>query len=218
MTNAFQDVRHSLRQLRRRPIFTATAVLTLAVGMGVNTVAFSVINGLLFKGHALSGLPNTGRILTTPDGDESGYASIPEYERFSDATASAVDIAAEGRSSLAWKHDGSSETAWVLYVSPNYFSIVTPPLIAGQLSVQRDGGTISVVIGDRFWRDKLGSRSIAGLTLRLNDTDVTVAGVIDGSFTGPAGIYSPDVWLPLNDLALFSGGAPLPWCVRRPRQ
>ena len=205
MVNLLQDVRHSFRQLLRRPIFTAIAVLTLAIGMGVNAVAFSVVNGLLFKGFALSGIPNTGRILTTPGGDESGYASIPEFETFREATNQALDIAAEGRSSLAWKHDGSSETAWVLYVSPQYFSLITPAMVAGQLAVQRDGGTISVVIGERFWREKLGSRSLAGLTLRLNDADVTVAGVIDGAFTGPAGIYSPDVWLPLDDLALFGG-------------
>src|SRR5687767_9416159 len=100
MADWLQDARHSLRQLMRRPVFTATAVLTLAIGMGVNAVAFSVVNGVLFKGYALSGIPRTGRILTTPGGDESGYASIPEYRRFSDATAAVLDIAAEGRSSL----------------------------------------------------------------------------------------------------------------------
>ena len=208
MADLFQDVRHSFRQLWRRPIFTATAVLTLAIGMGVNAVAFSVVNGFLFKGTALRGIPDTGRILTTPGGDESGYASIQEYDRFRDATAGALDIAAEGRSSLAWNHDGGSETAWVLYVSRPYFSLITPPLIAGTLPVQHDGGTVSAVIGERFWREKLGSRSLAGLTLRLNDIDVAIAGVIDGGFSGPAGIYSPDVWLPLEDLDQF-GSAPL---------
>jgi hypothetical protein len=204
-----QDLTHSLRQLMRRPIFTATAVLTLAIGMGVNAVAFSVVNGLLFKGFALREVPGTGRILTMPGGDEAGYASLPEYERFRDATRNGLDIAAEGRASLAWKHDGATETAWVLYVSRQYFSIVSPPIVAGRLQVARDGGTMSVAIGERFWRDKLGSRSLAGLTLRLNDTDVTVAGVIAESFTGPAGIYSPDVWLPLEDRALFGATAAL---------
>lgn len=206
MSTVIQDVRQSLRNLARKPIFTATAVLTLGVGMGVNAVAFSVVNGLLFKSYLLSGIPNTGRIITIPGGDENGYASIAEYERFSDATSEVLDIAAEGRSSLAWKHDGVTETAWVLYASRNYFSLLTPPVIAGRIHVQRDDSITSVVIGERFWREKLGSPSIAGLTLRLNNTDVSVAGVIDESWTGPAGIYSPDIWLPLDELALF--GAP----------
>jgi predicted permease len=209
MATLLQDLRHAFRQLVRRPLFTATAVVTLAIGMGVNAVAFSVVNGLLFKGTALSGIPNTGRVLTTPGGDETGYASLPEFERFREATSGVLDIAAEGRSSLAWKHDGATDTAWVLYMSRQYFSLITPPVVAGRLLVERDGGTTSVVIGERFWREKLGSPSLAGLTLRLNDTDVTVAGVIAGSFTGPAGIYSPDVWLPLEDLSLFGASARL---------
>ena len=197
------DLRISLRQLLRKPIFTATAVLTLGIGMGVNAVAFSVVNGLLFKGYALSGIPDTGRILTTPGGDENGNASIAEYERFNNATTAVLESAAEGRSSLAWKHDGATETAWVLYVSPQYFSLVTPPVVAGQIEVRRDGGSIAVVIGERFWREKLGSPSLAGLALRLNNTEVSVAGVIAETWTGPAGIYSPDIWLPLDDLDAF---------------
>jgi predicted permease len=204
MSTLLQDLRQSVRQLLRKPLFTATAVLTLAMGMGVNVVAFSVVNGMLFKGFALNGLPGAGRIMTTPGGDEEGNASMAEFEQFREATAGSLDIAAEGRSAVAWKHEQGTETAWVLYVSPGYFSIVDAPVIAGRLVVERGAGTTSVVIGERFWREKLGTPSIAGLTLRLNNTEVAVAGVVAGSFTGPAGIYSPDIWLPLTGLDLLS--------------
>jgi putative ABC transport system permease protein len=205
MTTVLHDLRIALRQLGRRPAFTATAVLTLAIGMGVNTVAFTVVNGLLFKGSATSGHPDVGRVATTPGGDEGGYGSLPDYQRFAEATRGSLDLAAEGRSSLAWRHDGTSDTAWVLFVSPNYFSMMDAPVIAGRLVVARaNGGAPAVVIGERFWREKLGGASLAGLTVRLNDTDVSVAGVISGKFTGPAGIYSPDIWLPLDDVALFA--------------
>lgn len=204
MTTLLQDLRHTLRQLLRTPIFAATAVLTLAIGMGVNTVAFTVVNGLLFKGTMGKGIPGVGRIATTPGGDESGYASIAEYQRFTEATEGAVEVAAEGRSSLAWRHDGTTETAWVLHISDNYFSLVDAPVVAGRLRVERtEDGTPSAVIGERFWREKLGAPSLADLVLRLNNADVSVAGVIAESFTGPAGIYSPDVWLPLDHRALF---------------
>ncbi len=204
------DLRIALRQLSRRPAFTATAVLTLAIGMGVNTVAFTVVNALLFKGSATSGHPDVGRVATTPGGDEGGYGSLPDYQRFADATRGTLELAAEGRASLAWRHDGASDTAWVLFVSPNYFSMMDVPLVAGQLTVSRaNGGGPAVVIGERFWRDTLGAPSLAGLTLQLNDAEVNVAGVISGKFTGPAGIYSPDVWLPLDDLALFGMPADL---------
>lgn len=204
MMTFFQDLHLAFRQLRGRPAFTATAVLTLALGMGVNVVAFGVVNGLLFKTFARKTSADVGRIATTPGGDEDGYASLQEYERFTAATRGALDIAAEGRGSIAWRHDGIAETAWVLFVSPDYFSMVNAPIVAGQRRVDRmPGGSASVVIAERFWRTKLASASLAGLTLRLNDTDVDVAGVIGEDFTGPAGIYSPDVWLPLDDVGRF---------------
>lgn len=210
MATLLNDLRLALRQLARRPAFTATAVLTLSLGMGVNTVAFTVVNALIFKGSAVGGHPDVGRVATTPGGDEGGYGSLPDYQRFADATRGSLDLAAEGRASLAWRHDGSSDTAWALFVSPNYFSMMDAPVMAGRLAVARaNGGSPAVVIGERFWRDQLGAPSLAGLTLRLNDTDVSVAGVISGKFTGPAGIYSPDVWLPLDDLALFGMPAEL---------
>jgi predicted permease len=205
MDTLFRDLREASRQLRRRPIFTVAAVLTLAIGIGVNAVAFSVVNGVLLRGFATKARPGVGRIITTPGSDEGGNASLAEYERFSEATRGSIDLGAEGRLSMAWRHDGTTETAWVLAISPNYFSLVDAPAIAGQLNVQPSaGGSPTVVIGERFWRQKLSSASLSGLTLRLNNAEASVAGVISDTFTGPAGIYSPDVWVPLDDLALFS--------------
>jgi len=204
MSAILQDLQLSIRHLRHRPAFTLTAVLTLAIWMAVNTVAFTVVNGLLFKGSAITGM-DVGRIATTPVGDEIGYASLAEYQRFAEATTSSLELAAEGRLSMAWKHETTTDTAWVLFVSADYFSILDARPIAGQVRVARAvDGLPSVVIGERFWRRKLNAASLAGLTLRLNDAEVAVAGVLPESFTGPAGLYSPDVWLPLDDLALFS--------------
>ncbi len=213
METMSRDLREACRQLRRRPIFTAAAVLTLAIGMGVNAVAFSVVNGLVLRGFATKAKSGVGRILTTPGSDEGGNASLDEYQRFAEATQGSLDLGAEGRLTMAWRHDGTTETAWILAISPNYFSLVDAPAIAGELKVRPSAGSSPiVVIGERFWRQKLSSASLSGLTLRLNNADVLVAGVISDAFTGPAGIYSPDVWVPLDDLALFS---PAPALARR---
>jgi predicted permease len=203
-----QDLKLVLRQLARRPAFAATAVLTLAIGMGINAVAFTVVNSVFMKTAGRAAREDVGRIITTPGSDESGNASMAEVERFAAATGGALDLAAEGRLTMAWHHSVATETAWVLAVSSRYFSIVDAPVIAGQLRVELvPGGSPSVVIGERFWREKLAAPSLAGLTLRLNNADVHVAGVIDGSFTGPAGLYSPDVWVPLDALPLL-GASP----------
>src|SRR5688500_19674390 len=101
MSILIQDLRLSFRQLSRKPAFTLTAVLTLAIGMGVNAVAFTVVNGVLFKGSAARAAADIGRIQTTPGGDEGGNASLAEYARFEDATRGALELAAEGRLSMA---------------------------------------------------------------------------------------------------------------------
>lgn len=198
------DVRVAVRQLLRRPAFAAVAVLTLAIGMGVNAVAFTVVNSVFVRGFASAAVPGLARIATTPGGVEEGYASLAELERFSAATRGSATLAAEGRMTMAWRHEGGTETAWVLAVSREYFSMSTPDVVAGRIRVERTtGANPPVVIGERFWREKLAARSLAGLTLRLNNVDVDVAGIVSESYTGPAGLYSPDVWVPLGDLALF---------------
>lgn len=201
----FADFKHACRQLWQRPLFAITVVLTLAVGIGVNAVAFTVVNGLLFSRDGI-GIPlGMGRIVTTPGDDEGGNGSVPEYQRFVEATRGALDLAAEGRSSVAWRHDGITETAWVLYVSANYFSLVDVQPIAGRIVVSSGTTDLpSCVIGERFWRRDLNSAPIENLTLLLNGTTVSVAGVLPNAYTGPAGLYSPDVWLPLDDLVRFN--------------
>ena len=119
MAFLIQDVRHAIRQLRRRPFFTLTAVLTLAIGMGVNTVAFTVVNGLLFRGPATSPAPGVGRTAATPGGDEGGYMSLEEYRRIAEGTRGALDAAAEGRLQVNWRHDGTTETAYSPFVLPD---------------------------------------------------------------------------------------------------
>jgi predicted permease len=204
------DLKDACRQLWRRPFFALTVVSTLAVGIGVNAVAFTVVNALLFSRDGI-GIPHgTGRIVTTPGDDEGGNGSVPEYRRFVEATRGAIDLAAEGRSSVAWRHDGLTETAWVLFVSANYFSLVDVQPIAGRIGVAPGTTDLpSCVIGERFWRRKLNAAPLENLTLLLNGTTVSVAGVLPNAYTGPAGLYSPDVWLPLDDLARFNSSPAL---------
>ena len=107
VTTLVQDFRLSLRQAARQPVFTLTAVLTLAIGLGVNAVAFTVVNGLLFKSTAIGISDHVGRILTTPEGNEEGYASLPEYRRLAEFARGTLDVAAEGRLSMAWRRGGN---------------------------------------------------------------------------------------------------------------
>ncbi|HEX5473940.1 MAG TPA: ABC transporter permease [Vicinamibacterales bacterium] len=210
MRDVLQDLRLSVRRLGRQPVFSLTAVLTLAIGLGANAVAFTVVNGLFFKRPPADLAADSGSLRTTPGGDEEGNASLAEYRRFEEATRGSLELAAEGRLTMAWRHDGTTEAAWALIVSSDYFSIVGAHPIVGRVAVgHTSSGTVSAVIGERFWRRSLGAPSLSGLMLRLNDTNVSVAGVLPESFRGPAGLYSPDVWLPLDALDVLHTSAAL---------
>jgi predicted permease len=199
MRDLVLDLRVVWRQLLTKPLSSAVAVLTLALGLGVNTVAFTIVNGLLFKGPATAAREGVGRILTIPGGDEEGNASIAEFERFAAATRGAVDLAAEARVTMAWRHEGVATTVWALAITPNYFSTVTPQVLQGDIRVEsRPHEMPTIVIGERFWRDALGARSLSGLSLQLNGIEMAVTGVMRESFNGPAGLYAPDVWVPLS--------------------
>ncbi len=108
---------------------------------------------------------------------------MAEYERFGEAARGALDIAAEGRASIAWRHDGTTETAWVLFVSTNYFSMVTAPTLAGQLRVQharrarRQPRTADAARRHRRLRDRGVIVAIAciGPALRASRLDPLVA-------------------------------------------
>ena len=181
------DFRHAVRNLMRRPLFTLVAVLTLAIGMGVNAVAFTVVNSVFFKGAAGADIPGAGRISPIP-ADESGGVSREELARYADATRGAVRVAAEGRLSMAWRHEGGTETVWALMVSGDYFPMLDPRPLAGRVHVAPGrGGAPAAVVGERFWRQRLQGAPLAGLTLRINNVDVSVSAVLPTSYRGPGG-------------------------------
>ena len=89
------------------------------------------------KASPTKAAPGVGRVATTPGGQEIGYGCSRKHRRFADAVRGALDVAAEWpRPSMAWRHDGATETAWVLFVTLNDLSMVTADTIVGQLRVE----------------------------------------------------------------------------------
>src|SRR5262245_28384789 len=111
------DLRLALRTMARKPAFAATAVIALAIGLGVNAVAFSTVNAFLFRPRAGFDVEGAGRVITTggPTGEEG--LSVNEYERLAGATDGALQTAVEGRATLAWTQRSRAETVWALLVS-----------------------------------------------------------------------------------------------------
>src|SRR6476659_3047614 len=125
------DLRFAVRNIRRRPGFAALAVLTLAVGIGVNTVAFTAVNALLFHPFVFKGVERLGWIMLATPGNPHGDLSLDEFTALKQNAGAFEVVAAEGRMPLAMMADGRAEQVWTLMVTDGYFAALGTAPAAG---------------------------------------------------------------------------------------
>lgn len=194
-----QDLRYAWRGMRRSPSFVATTVLTLAVGLGLLTIAFTIFNAYVLRPFAVRD-PGSLHLIAWRSRDSGGMqfrwrdyqalasrtdlfsASIAEHGRF---------ISSNGRPLLA------------ALVSANYFEALAPAIHSGRgLGAIDDGGThTAVVLSHLAWLQIFeGDPSTIGRTVDLNGRAFTIVGVTAPAFTGLSD-ERPDVWVPLATYA-----------------
>jgi putative ABC transport system permease protein len=196
------DIRLAFRQIARKPGLSGVAIAALAIGMAVNTVAFSAVNAFLFKPRAGWDVEGAGRIDVSGVGASEEGLALPEFQRLTAATTGALIPAAQGRVALAWQRPGATDTVWALVVSVTYFDILEQTALTGRLFASNDTDPAAVV-SERFWREHLGATDLAGRTLTLNGVETPVIGVVPDAHDGPGGLYEPQVWIPLEARRLF---------------
>jgi predicted permease len=201
-----QDLRQALRALRARPGASAIAILMLAAGLSVNTVLFSVVNGLVLRPQ-VSGGADIDRLVRVMSGTRSNPYGDTSFEDFRDLrnTSRTLTIAAEGFVPVSTRQSGRAAQVWALFVSSNYFDVLGAPAALGRTIRASDDTHEELVaaVSRRFWEQRLGGADLAGLTMVLNGRTVSVVGVLPERFRGPGGLYVPDVWLPLERAAAF---------------
>jgi len=194
----WQDVRYGLRTFRRTPAFTSVAVVTLALGIGLNTGIFSVVNAVLFRDLSAPG----ARELVSVSQSVQGVPELAGQEVFSTAeylayrdrteTLSGVAAYANARGEAALGGDTPRKVLGVL-VSCNYFTVLRQPPALGRAFAPRDcepGADLVVVLSHELWRAAFAADPrIVGRTIQLNRQRATVAGVAaagtyNGSFLG----------------------------------
>lgn len=196
------SLRYAVRSLIRQPGFAALAVLTLAVGIGVNTVAFTLVNAFLFKPFRWDGARELGWIMVSAPGNRYGQMSLPEFEDLSRAVRTFATVAAQARMPVSLRDADRAEQAWALLVSTNYLPALRVQPAVGRLFANEDLASVEIpaVVSHRFWTTRLGGASIAGRTTRVNGRTVSIVGVLPDDFQGPSGFFEPDLWLPLERL------------------
>src|SRR5207249_1689457 len=197
-----QDLRYGLRQLRRNPGFTTVAVATLALGLGANTLIFSVVNAAIL--HPLP-FHDADRLVTvwasSPTIGYSGPGSLcdPDYVEWRKQNRVFSEIAAfHGQPSNL---TGAGEPARLTgaAVSPSLFRVLeVNPTLGRAFSPEEDrpGHNRVALLSDRLWRSRFGSDpSTIGKPIKLDGEFFTVIGVMPAGFGFP---NEADVWTPLT--------------------
>src|SRR4051812_31613838 len=200
-----QDVRYALRLLRHSPLFTITAALSLAIGIGANTTIFSIASALLLR--PLPGLADPAALVDigrTQDGHGFDTVSYPNYRDLRDRTRTLAGLYA------AWLEpqpmslgtQGDAQRVYGEIVSANYFTVLGAVPQLGRLLLDADDAAGSshavVVLGHDLWARKFGSDpTIVGHTIPLNGQPYVVVGVASEGFQGTT-MMRPDVWVPIT--------------------
>jgi predicted permease len=201
-----QDVRYACRSLARKPGFAVVAVVTLAVGIGTTTVAFSAVNAFFLAGPPIDA-EGAGTIAVSDGTPESEGASFRELDAFV-RDVPALDITAQTIVTLSRRRGDSAAVTWGLAVSDNYFETLGVRAATGRTFAGVN--ELSAVVSDRFWRQELSQASLTGSTIALNGLDVPVVGVLPSDFR--AGFYDAEVWVRISDWDALR----LPERLRRP--
>lgn len=198
-----QDVQFSIRALRRRPLFTGIAVLTLALGIGVNSAIFSMINSVLFRPLPGVAEPHElARLYYRGPQFPYGSFSYPHYTEFEEANRSFEGISAYRLIPLSFARGEQSDRVWGIIASGNYFQLLGVGAARGRLLMPGDdvepGGHRVAVLSYGFWQNRLGGdEDIVGSEVLLNGLRFTVRGIAPEDFVGVDRIVAPALWVPM---------------------
>jgi predicted permease len=201
MKTLFQDVRYGLRVLLKTPAFSLVAVISLALGIGLNTAIFSIVNAVLIRPLPVVKQPSGLVWLRAP-------ISYPDYLDYRNQARSFEGMAAlTGTQDFSVLVGSEPELVKGEYVTENYFDLLGVGASLGRVFVEEDGKTQTpvVVLSEHLWRTRFNSdTNIAGRQISLNGFGFTVVGVMPRNFIGTEVGLNRELWLPLSMQRLLS--------------
>jgi len=199
MNTLINDIKYAFRMLRKRPGFTAIALITLAIGIGANTIMFSVVNVLALRPAQVEASERLAECMLTGFRGGIPYALYTELRQtnpvFQDLVAHG-DLVMETPMVQA----GYTRSVSYMFVSPNYFPVlgVTPLLGRFLLPEEESCDAPPVgVISYQLWKLLGGDETILNQNLLVEGLAVQIVGVTPPGFSGTSA-FGPDIWVPLG--------------------
>jgi macrolide transport system ATP-binding/permease protein len=210
--NVVQDVRFALRSLRHTPGLTAFVVITLALGIGMTSATFSMVDGLIFRPYPVPHPSSVVNLVSTTHDSPYDDFSYREYLDIRSKTNSYDGVVANAAMEAVGFSAEPGATPRIkggMMISGNYFHVLgVEPRLGRGFREDEDkvpGRNPVVVLGPDFWRHEFASDpSILGKTILLNGAKFTVIGVAPDSFPGMLTFGHPDFYMPLAMAPVFS--------------
>lgn len=203
-TDVWHDVRVAIRSLRRSPGFVAVVSITLALGIGLNSVVYSLVDAFLFRpmpvanGKDLIVLGQTEAAMAAPH--EMSYPNFKDYRA---DTSIFRSLAAYTINSVNLSAGGSAQRIWIEEGTANYFTTLgVTPFLGRLYQPGEDDGEMAhpvVVLSHAFWQSYFGGNpGVIGDTIRLNNRISTIIGVAPPAFRGVDPLLEMSAFTPIN--------------------
>ena len=204
MRNFTKDIRLALRALAKNPGFAVIGIVTLALGMAVNTTVFSVVNGFLLRPLPVPH-PEQITVLALKQSSVPGQRRFSHlaYEDLRDQTDTFSDVFAFDPTLVNITVDHKSDHCLISRVSSNYFSSLGVKPAYGRFILPAEGRTPGadpvIVLGYSYWRRGFaGDSKVVGQKVELNSRSFTVIGVAPQEFHGTYSVMDMDAYIPIS--------------------
>jgi len=195
-----RDLTYALRTIRRSPGFAFVAVVSLAIGIGANTLVFSVLNGLVLQPLPIA---QPDRVVSIQP-KSSGYVamSFPAYRDLRDRNVTFDGVFAYRMAPIDVEANGAASRGWGYLATGNYFDVLGVRPALGRFFTpaedRQPGAAPLCVLSHAFWTSHFAADpAVVGTTIRINRLSYTVLGVAPPGFVGTEVFFRPQLWVPM---------------------
>ena len=211
MITLLQDLRFSLRQLRKSPGFAIAAILTLTLAIGANAVVFGVLNALILRPV---NVPGAKSLYALNHKNERDWESYPNYLDLRDRNHTFDGLAAMGLSQVALDTGKDPSRIWGFEATGNYFDVLgIQPYLGRFFHPSDERGMNSapyIVLSYAYWNSHFqGDPNVVGRVVRVNSHPYTILGVTPPDFRGTFVFFAPNFYVPMVDQDQIMGDSAL---------